>query len=65
MKWFEHIKRGIIDDIVKKLSEIRVVENWGRGRPKMKEIGVIGEDMRAFGVKKNMVRDKDRLRERI
>lgn len=46
------------NDITKKIGEGNVEGNR-RNRPKKKWTGVIGENMEACGVNKNMVRDRE------
>lgn len=44
---------------MKKIREIIVAGNRGRGRPKKKRIKVIGEDKKAYVVYENMIRDRE------
>lgn len=57
MRWFGHVERRN-NNLVKKISEIRVKEKRKRGRPQ-KRIGIIEENMRVCGVNKNIVRDRE------
>lgn len=59
LRWVRHVERKNIEDLIKKIGQIRGEENWGRGRPKKKWTGVINEEMRACRVGENMVRYKE------
>lgn len=50
------LKKKNNEDIVKKIGEIRVEENWRRLNRKW--MGIIGVDMKACGIDENMVRDR-------
>lgn len=58
-KWFEHTEKNNNDEIVKNRDQIRVEENYERGKPKKRWMEVIRGDMKAFGV--NMVRDREEV----
>lgn len=58
LKCFEYVERRNNDDIAKKIGQIRVDGNRGRGGLKKKQIGVIKENIKAYRVYKNMVRDR-------
>lgn len=64
LKLFGPVERKNINNMVKKIGKLKVEGNWGRSRPQKKWMGVIGEDMRACDVNKNMFRDRE-WRERI
>lgn len=65
LKWFEHVKRRNNDDIVKKICEIRVDGNRGRGSPKLKWMRVIAKEMKACKIYENMVKDREEWRKII
>lgn len=60
LRWFEHVQRRNNDDIVKRIGTIRIEENRGRNRLKKKQMGVVGEDVRAYGIDENKVSDGKR-----
>lgn len=64
MIYFGHFERKNNDNIVKKISVIKVVGSRERDRLK-RWMGVIGLDIGVFGVNEKMVRDIEGLRERI
>lgn len=61
MRWFVHIEKRNINDIIKEIGEIRVGRNQRRRGTKKKCMEINGEDMKAYGVNKNMVKDKKRM----
>lgn len=48
LRWFGHVVRRNNKDIVRKMGEMKVEENRGRGRPKEKRVEIIREDNRTW-----------------
>lgn len=49
LRCFSNVEKRNIYDIIKKISEIRVKGNMGKGRTQKMWMGVIGEGMRTCG----------------
>lgn len=65
LKWFGLVERRNNGYIVKKTGEIIVEGNWPNDRPKKKQIGVAGQDIKTCGANKNMVIDREGQKEII
>lgn len=62
--WLEPVERKNNEDIFK-MSAIKVEENRRRGKVRKKWMWIIGYDMKAYEVDKNLFKDRKRWNERI
>ena len=58
LRWYEHVMRRDQEYVGRKMMEIELPGKRGRGRPKIRFLDVVKEDMKEVGVKEMGIEDR-------
>jgi len=66
LKWFGHVRRRLIDALVRRVDEMeQVTRKRGKGRPKKTLGATLKFDMKCMGLNEDMTKDKNTWKSRI